>query len=613
MTLIEGTALMLTQLSISGFALIESLAITFSPELNVITGETGAGKSIIIKALGLVMGQKASADLVRAGFDQAQVAAEFVLNDQHAAVAFLAGTGLLNRPPQGTGANGEVALIIRRSVSAKGRSSAWINDIPVTLTSLRDLGEHLLDIFGQHDNHRLLDASTHVTYLDKFLSDPAIVDQYRASFSDVMSGIGVLHDLVSTFEQKSRERDYLEFRLAEFEKLEPSLDDFAALESKCEQGNLQLKLRTDLVDVQRLLDEGAQGQPLSQILSQVSRKLNTLNNKNPDPVWGGLQELCMSIHEQLNDMSFEVGQRLSLCDVDERELEQARDRLFAYRDLMRKLGVDGVEGLVRAEEELRSEIVFIDQAAEQIEVELAKLEVQTEQLLDLAAKLSQQRKAAFNKINHLIQKELHALNMKGARLHIDSTPITQSLSPLQLSVFGDEICRRWQNLETKLSGVGRQGDEKIQFLLAANPGEPAKPLAKVASGGELSRIMLGIKKVLAMGALTCVMVFDEIDTGISGKTANVVGRKLRELAAYHQVICISHLAQVAAFAEAHFVIEKRQSKKRTESQIIRLSATQSAKEIARLLSGEEITDSSLKNAKALISRAKSESRESLRT
>ncbi|MFW7378185.1 MAG: DNA repair protein RecN [Oligoflexus sp.] len=593
------SAPMLTQLTIKGLAIIENLSIEFSNHLNVITGETGAGKSILIKALGLVTGSKASADVVRKGFDAAQVTASFHLPKLHRACEVLRELGL----PLSQDNTGE-DLIVRRQISAKGRSQVWVNDTPVSLTALKLLGDALIDIFAQHENHRLLDPQLHLHYLDKFLAKADTLSSYEQAFDDAQQQMKAIYALTERYQQRARERDYIAFRLDELRELDPSQLDFEELSNYCERAGRAVDETKVIDEVQQLLDAGFQNKPLSQALREIIKRLEKMKRPESDTVIADLVSTGKDVEAQLNDMSYGLGKLMVDLDFDESQLDQCQERLGAYKDLCRKLGVQDVDSLIVERDRLEEEIGFLESAESELIERMAKLARHCRNLTKLAEQLSQERVQAFKNIQSSIGRELEQLDMKGAILDAEFLPVQQSLSALDLSDFDLKAQELWLEIVERLTKLNRFGQEKVQFLLAANPGEPAKPLAKVASGGELSRIMLGIKKVLSVGADTCVMVFDEIDTGISGKTANIVGAKLRDFAQNFQVICISHLAQVAAFGDSHFKVEKSLNKGRTESHIYRLDQQQSAEEIARLLSGEEITAPSLAHAKQLIAKAR---------
>jgi DNA repair protein RecN (Recombination protein N) len=588
---------MLTQLSIRGLAIIENLSIDFSSRLNVITGETGAGKSILIKALGLVTGNKASADSVRAGFGDAQVTAIFRLSDGHRGYELLDELGLSSL------LDDDGHLIVRRQVTAKGRSSAYLNDTPVTLQVLRQLGESLVDILSQHENHRLLDASQHIHYLDKFLPKKNRLAHYQRLYDEAMELLRDIESLVTQFQTRMRERDYLSFRLKEINVLEPSKEDFNELEGYCHIAGKGLELKHDLESIIAILDSGYQGRSLGEAFHDVRRLLAKIDSENFRRLGTELSESNESIECMVNDMSYSLGKYMAGLDFDEKQLLEKKNRLADYKDLMRKLGVYEVSELEKHAAQLRSQLEFIESAGEQITQKLFDLRKLMDQLVTSANALKKERRKAFEKVRYAIKSELTALHMKGASLEIDWSGVSSHVSELDLDGLDPKLSLMWTDVVGALSQVNRMGAEKVQFLLAANPGEAAKPLSKVASGGEISRIMLGIKKVLSAGAETCVMVFDEIDTGISGKTADIVGGKLKQMAESFQVLCISHLPQVAAYADTHFKVEKHVKKRRTESRINELSKKESAEEIARLLSGDVITRPSLANAKLLIESA----------
>ena len=291
-------------------------------------------------------------------------------------------------------------------------------------------------------------------------------------------------------------------------------------------------------------------------------------------------------------------------EINDDDIEMAQARLAGYQELFRKSAVTDIDCLISEHERLEAELTFLESASVDVSRRLSELEISSNQLAITANELSVARRSAKGAVKRRIEAELHALAMPGAKIDVDLSAVHKPLVSTEFSTFGPEAEAVWARISEVLSGLGEHGAEKAQLLLAANPGEPLLPLQKIASGGEISRIMLALKKALAAGADTCILVFDEIDTGISGRIAAVVGRKMQELSNEFQVICISHLAQVAAHADAHFLVHKLSRDKRTESTISRLSPRSSEEELARLLSGEELTPSSLANARALVKKAK---------
>lgn len=588
---------MITQLSIRGLAIIEELHIDFSPRLNVITGETGAGKSILIKALHLLLGAKADAEVIRNGFDKAFVSARFLLPKTHPAVEYLDAHGLWHDDHDLT------EIILRREISSKNRSQAWMNDQSITQTTLRELGQNLIDIYGQHENHRMLDPATHIDYIDQFLDKP----QLRSTVIQLMGSVSALYaDIRKRLEQylaRRREQDYLQFRFQELEDFDPSVENYNETARVCEEAKNFVAEQKVLNQLQAIQDEAYNGKSLSSAVRDVLRLSESSKLIKGNNEMSTLLEQLKDVSGIFDDLSYHLGRIIDDQDVSEETLEAHEGRIADYQRLFRKLGVRSIEEMMAEYDRLNNELSYVrdapDELADKIRLLLGQL-----QDLDKAGKLlTQARQKAAEQARKKIEGELHDLNMAGAKINFEFQPVRQSIAELDLLDFDDETKKNWARCVDILSESSKYGRERGQFLLAANPGEGFKPLAKVASGGEISRIMLGFKKILSAGANTCVMVFDEIDTGISGQTAHIVGSKLKGLSDSFQVICISHLAQVAAYGDAHFKVEKVQKKGSTESQIYRLDANESEAEIARLLSGMKVTASSLQNARQLISTA----------
>lgn len=596
---------MITQLTIRGLAIIEELHIDFSPRLNVITGETGAGKSILIKALHLLLGAKADAEVIRNGFDKAFVSARFLLPKNHPAVDYLDAHGLWHDDQDLT------EIILRREINSKNRSQAWINDQSITQTTLRELGQNLIDIYGQHENHRMLDPATHIDYIDQFLDKP----QLRTSIVTLMATVASLYsDIRKRLEQylsRRREQDYLQFRFQELEEFNPSIENYNETARICEESKNFAAEQKILNHMQTIQDESYNGKSLSAAVRDILRIGDSSkllkNNEEMSVLFDQLKDMSGIF----DDLSYHLGRIIDDQDVSEEALEAHESRLADYQRLFRKLGVRTIEEMMAEYERLENELSYVRDAPDELSDKI-RLLLEHLQAFDKAGKLlSTARQKAADLARKKIEGELHDLNMAGAKINFEFQPVRQSIAELDLLDFDEETKLNWARCVDILSESSKFGRERGQFLLAANPGEGFKPLAKVASGGEISRIMLGFKKILSAGANTCVMVFDEIDTGISGQTAHIVGSKLKGLSDGFQVICISHLAQVAAYGDAHFKVEKVQKKGSTESQIYRLGSGESENEIARLLSGMKVTASSLQNARQLISTAQGKAENAL--
>lgn len=592
---------MLTQIHIQGLAIIESLDIDFTPGFNVITGETGAGKSILIKALALLLGGKASSDTVRKGFTTATISGTFCVPASHAARDVLEDIGI---PLElyGAATKERFDILVRRSLSTKGRSGAWINDIPVTVTKLKEFAECLIDVFAQHENHKLLDPQLHTIYVDQFLKSPKTRDKVQELHDDIYGDYLALTALVKSYRERQRDADYLRFRHAELTEFAPSVEDFEATKEICHTAHNSLGIRESITAASAAIDSGADGEPLSAAAWEASKHLDKLARTSP--IFQAIADQAKLAAQALDDLSYSLGQGACEVEVDDGELEAAQERLAGYQELMRKMAAHDIGDLVQELLRLTTDLGFLDSASLDVIELLKKMSHKTKELKLAAAALSKERIKAAERLKNALEKELHELAMPGASLSVRFEAVNKALAAPDLSLFGDDALQWGADVFETLSEISSQGNEQARLYLGSNRGEGESALHKVASGGEISRIMLGFKRALSAGADTCILVFDEIDTGISGRVADVVGHKLRELAQGFQVICISHLAQVAAYADTHFRVSKKPSGGRTESTIELLSAKDSQDEIARLLSGDEVTKSSLANAKQLIKKAK---------
>jgi DNA repair protein RecN (Recombination protein N) len=404
------------------------------------------------------------------------------------------------------------------------------------------------------------------------------------------------------FRNRKRDGDYLAFRCDELNKFDPSIEDYERTKALCDKAGKFFNMASSLQRAQACLDEGAGGEALGKPLRELTKILAGLSAVSPE-----MQELsgdAADIAQRVEDLSFRLGRFSGSVDIDESELEEAQERLAGYQAMLRKMAVHEVGELLAEWERLSGELRFIENAASEALVILKRLRSSVTQLEAGAQSLSKARHKAGKEISKAVESELKHLAMPGASLEVRFESVQKSEADLDVGIIGEQLVPVWKECASILSKMTDGGSERAQLYLASNPGEPALPLQKIASGGEVSRIMLAFKKALAAGADTCILVFDEIDTGISGRVADVVGQKLKELARQVQIICISHLPQVAAYGETHFRVHKFGKDSRTESTISRLSSKESAEEIARLLSGNEVNSASLANAKNLIMKAR---------
>lgn len=588
---------MLSHLNIQGLAIIDSLEIDFSKGFNVITGETGAGKSILIKALGLLLGAKSSGDVVRKGRESSCITGCFEIPKGHRCTEIL---NSFEIPYDNKAARFEV--IVRRTINVKGRSQSWINDIPVTVGFLKDFAEALIDVFGQHENLRILDAVHHTSYIDQFIADKSVLEKYRVAYSACMTKFSEITSLVEDFMSKSKDADYLEFRIEEINRFQPSRDDYDAVFSRCQSSGNVTILAENIEKAVSIIDQGNDGEPLSRMLWEVARAIKALEAY--DPKFAEMSQQAADLATGIEDLSYQLGKKQSAIEFDPGEIASSEERLAGYQSLFRKFATHDIEGLMEEIDRLSKEIKFLESASVSIAAKLKTLAKDSKDLSSLAEGLTKARQSARLKAKAKIEKEMHELAMPGATIDVEFQPVARAIPAADFKLFGEDCVDQWETCAEHMSSTGETGAERAQFLLASNKGEAMLPLQKIASGGEISRIMLALKKSLSAGADTCILVFDEIDSGISGRVADIVGKKMREISESFQVICISHLAQVAAYADTHFLVHKFDRNKRTESTISQLSKQDSEKEIARLLSGDEISDSSLANARNLMKKAR---------
>ncbi len=579
---------MLQHLHIKGLALIDELEIDFSKGFNVVTGETGAGKSILIKALSLLFGDKAQPDIIRHGFDETQVVGVFEVAPDHAVLKKLSFVGLNfdeDKSPK--------EILIRRKVHVKGRSMMWINDVPVSLGVARDISAALMDVFGQHASHGLLNPAYHLKSLDAFLPKPELKKTYRETYDEVLAEYKSLQKTVSDYFKRAGDKDYLAFRLNELSDFNPTTEEYDRLLEICRSSGKLMGKKKHLSQSLDILEGGYKNEAISKGLWTASKSLQGV--EKCEGFQGSIEEAARIV----DDVSFELRRFFESIDLSEDDIETHQQRLGSYQSLLRRFSLQSVEQLMAKLADLQSELDFLENAKQNMTDAIKKLWTQCQKLEALGKELSLARRTAFKKIKGVIEKELGQLAMPGARLEVEWQPIEHSLEAIHWEGLVDKkSAEQFASVCDIMSSLQADGAEKIHFLLQSNPGEPARALHKIASGGEMSRIMLALKKVLALGAQTCVLVFDEIDTGISGEVADIVGQKLCKLAKQFQIICISHLPQVSVYADAHFLVSKQRGA-RTQSSISKLSQKESTEELARLLSGDKVTASSLANAKAL--------------
>ncbi|MYM55723.1 DNA repair protein RecN [Thalassovita mangrovi] len=547
---------MLRALEIRDMLIIDRLELDFQPGLNVLTGETGAGKSILLDSMGFVLGWRGRAELVRSGADQGEVVAVFELPAGHAAHAVLEEAGL----PGGD------ELILRRVNSRDGRKTAWVNDRRCSGEVLRGLSETLIELHGQHDDRGLLDPKGHRVLLDVFGAYPELQDATRAAWRGLSQARKELTQAEAALTEMRAEEDFLRHAVAELDKLDPQQGEEAELDSRRRQMQGAERIREDVARaLQALSGEGAEG-----AMGDALRWLEGASEKAEGVLDGAIDALGRAFNE-LGDAVQGVETALDGLNFNPHELEQTEERLFAIRGLARKHGVapDDLGGFA---EGLRTRLAALDRGDADM-AELQKALSQAESAYDKAAgALSAARREAAGRLDKAVAGELAPLKMERA-------------------VFTTEIAD---------TDPGPDGRDAVAFTVATNPGAPSGPLAKIASGGELSRFLLALKVSLHQKQSGVTMIFDEIDRGVGGATADAVGRRLADLASGAQVLVVTHSPQVAALGAHHWRVEKRVEDNVTTSTVVPLDADERVDEIARMVAGDTITEEARGAARALL-------------
>lgn len=588
---------MLVQLQISDLAIIENLTIDFSPNLNVVTGETGAGKSIIIKALGLLLGSKSTSGDLRDGSERASITGVFRVRDNHPAL------GILDRLeiPYDVDKSG-ILILVRRIMYRSGRTAGWICDVPVTRSSLRELGYLLVDICGQHDNQKILSPKEQGKILDEFLTKGDLLDRVVGLYQEAQDSHGKLARFIESYQEHLKEKDYWEFRGRELQELSPDEAEYAELVSSFKLMEGQIQDARRLQEAVDIIDSGVDGGAISSCLLKARGSLKQTTRSELTCLADDLEKIA----SEIEDLSFRANGLLASWEDSQSDGRRAYARLELYSDMFRKLGVKDIHGLISESKKVADKIAFFEDAQTHVEDLIQDLVRKTTLLSQYTQDLSAERRKASLFVERDVKKELTHLSMPESSMKIDLSPVNRSFDSLEeelQGLFSGQYLHLYSPCCQVLEKTGSTGSEIARFLFVSAPGSQPRPLEQVASGGEVSRIMLALKRSLAAGAETCVLVFDEIDAGISGKVADLVGRKLSALGISFQVLCVSHLAQVAAYADSHFVVRKNINLGRAETTIRKLSMSERKEEIARLLSGEEVTRASLSNAKSIIKKA----------
>jgi DNA repair protein RecN (Recombination protein N) len=565
---------MLATLYVRNYALIEEITVHFKRGLNIITGETGAGKSIIIDALSLLLGDRASTEVIRKGTEKAIVEGIFTLPE----LPSLA--NLLSQNEIDPGAE----LIVRREVSAKGQSRCFLNDSPVTLSLLKEVGDILVDLHGQHDHQTLLRPETHIDFLDEYGGYRSILDAYKESFRALAALVATKKGLLENEARIKEKKDLHEFQLGEIDAVSPVEGEEDSLVSELKILENSEKLFETTSELNALLYEGDDA--IRDVLVQARKQLEFL--QSIDAAFGDPLGELHSAEIIIEELSKFVQKYNANIEFNPEKLNEMRERLGHISLLKKKYG-----GTLTAVLEYRQRISGELALAQNFEAEIAKTDKAIDSArtvcADAARTLTAKRKETSKKLAAAV---VDALSWMG---------IAKSLFDVRIE---SEKAKGEDGLFVPIGSsrviAGPKGVDNVEFFLSTNAGEDVKPLTKVASGGEVSRVMLALKGALAASDKTPLLIFDEIDIGVSGKVGQAVGRSLKKLAASHQVIAITHLPQIAALADFHFAVEKSEQNGRTSTRLRELSETERVHEVAKLLSGAAITEAGLESAKELM-------------
>jgi DNA repair protein RecN (Recombination protein N) len=547
---------MLRELRIKNLAIIDDLKVRFEDGLNVLTGETGTGKSILVDSLSLALGSRAQSDLIRSGEKEAVVQAYFEVK------------GIHDFPDLGIDISD--SLILRRSISATGKNRAYINDTMVSLQSLSDVSKSLVDIHGQHEHQSLLSVDKHRIFLDSYGKLQDETGKVESLYREFQTLKREEIELKQKVKERAHRLDLLRFQINEIDTASLKVGEKENLiEEKIILSNLsKLNELTETTYLMIYESEGSCMERLSAIVTKV-KEISSIDHSVSDVL--GMLESALPLIE---DAAISLRRYKNKYDFEPERLDEIGERIELIKKLEKKYG-EGIETVLKYREDAEKELKGLEITDERLDLIEAELKVKEGMLLSAAHSLSEKRRKIAKKLQGLVKIELKELAFTNAEFMID----------------------------IKQEAISPHGFDKVEFLFSANPGEPPKPLAKIASGGELSRVMLALKSILADFDSIPVLIFDEVDAGIGGKTAERVGKKLKTISSKHQVLCTTHLPQIASMGDFHLRIEKGQRDERVYVEVKELNGRERMDEIARMLSGR-ITEVSLKHAKELLETAK---------
>jgi DNA repair protein RecN (Recombination protein N) len=537
-----------------------------------LTGETGAGKSIIIGALGAILGNRVDASILRTGASKAVVEASFSINKNKILRDFLCQNDLSST---------DESIILRREIYDNGRSRAFVNDTPVPLSTLQVVGDFLVDLHGQHEHQSLLKVQNHLRFIDEFGNLKNETETVTGIFKKLQELQAELTELENHEKSVTEKKEFFRFQINEIDKVNPQPDEEVQLlkeERILTNSQRLLKLTNELYHL--LYEDNFS---VYDQLSKVDDGLTEL--QQIDDKFASLKNDCQTARLTVDELAKFLQRYNSIVEFNPERLEEIQNRLSLLSNLKKKYGPT-IEAVLSYREKIEAELDKIQQLDTRLDSIREEIEQVRHQYSNACIELSKKRKNTAKQLQELIPEILSFLGMAKSKFEVIVEHVPDE---------NGYVCLNGKNY----SGTAK-GMDSIEFYISTNPGEALKPLAKVASGGEISRIMLALKSVAAKSDQIPILIFDEIDMGISGRIAQAVGRKLKELSEYHQIICITHLPQIASIGEHHYFVEKYESSGRTETNIRKLSSEERAKAVAMLLAGDKISDAHMKSARELL-------------
>lgn len=565
---------MLKTLLIKDYALIENIEVQFEKGLNIITGETGAGKSILIDAMSLLLGERASTEVVRKGAEKSIVEGIFDVASNKKVKKFCEQNEI----------DFSDEMIVRREISLKGTNRCFLNDSPVTLNLIKEVGDLLVDLHGQHEHQSLLRTETHIEMLDGFANLESVLSEYTKNYDELHLLQKELRELREKESALKEKRELYLFQIKEIDAVDPQIDEEEKLEQELNILENSEKLLSITSDIYNALYENEDS--ITDQLGAVKHKLSEI--EKIDKTFADALANFDSALALLNEVSGFVRSYKDKIDLDPEKLEEIRARLGSIILLKKKYG-GSVISVIEHREKIGREFDLAENFSQRISDLSKKIDSARKTCGTIAKKMSAERISVSKKIKKEVEAALKNLG------------IADSLFEVKIiNEVPEPASENFILVDSQKYKYNSRGIDEVEFYISTNAGEDAKPLVKVASGGEISRIMLALKSTLAKSDKLPILIFDEIDTGVSGRIAQKVGQTLKALASVHQIIAITHLPQIAGLADVHFAVEKVKLAERVVSSIRKLNLEKRVEEVAKLMSGEEITAAALKGARELM-------------